>query len=159
MNHHKHLTLEEREKILKYHSMGYSLSRIAEILCRNKSTISRELNRNSDKNGYFPNRTENKYLSRRQKCRPKKLLEDSELYAYVKDKFLNEQWSPKEIDGRLKLEKSKWSISYSTIYRAIYDRMFDEPHLSSGNRGTISQICKQMQNMNTILVYIKLRMI
>ena len=93
MNHHKHLTLEEREKILKYHSMGYSLSRIAEILCRNKSTISRELNRNSDKDGYFPNRAENKYLSRRQKCRPKKLLEDSELYAYVKDKFLNEQWS------------------------------------------------------------------
>ena len=85
MNHHKHLTLEEREKILKYHSMGYSLSRIAE------STISRELNRNSDKDGYFPNRAENKYLSRRQKCRPKKLLEDSELYAYVKDKFLNEQ--------------------------------------------------------------------
>ena len=53
MNHHKHLTLEEREKILKYHSMGYSLSRIAEILCRNKSTISRELNRNSDKDGYL----------------------------------------------------------------------------------------------------------
>ena len=81
MNHHKHLTLEDREKILKYHSMGYSLSRIAEILCGNKSTISRELNRNSDKDGYFPNRAENKYLSRRQKCRPKKLLEDSELYA------------------------------------------------------------------------------
>ena len=149
MNHHKHLTLEEREKILKYHSMGYSLSRIAEILCRNKSTISRELNRNSDKDGYFPNRAENKYLSRRQKCRPKKLLEDSELYAYVKDKFLNSQWSPEEIDGRLKLEKSKWSISYSTIYRAIYDRMFDELHLSSGNRGAIRKLRHRGKSRHT----------
>lgn len=149
MNHHKHLTLEEREKILKYHSMGYSLSRIAEILCGNKSTISRELNRNSDKDGYFPNRAENKYLSRRQKCRPKKLLEDSELYAYVKDKFLNEQWSPEEIDGRLKLEKSKWSISYSTIYRAIYDRMFDEPYLSSGNRGAIRKLRHRGKSRHT----------
>lgn len=149
MNHHKHLTLEDREKILKYHSMGYSLSRIAEILCRNKSTISRELNRNSDKDGYFPNRAENKYLSRRQKCRPKKLLEDSELYAYVKDKFLNEQWSPEEIDGRLKLEKSKWSISYSSIYRAIYDRMFDEPHLSSGNRGAIRKLRHRGKSRHT----------
>lgn len=149
MNHHKHLTLEDREKILKYHSMGYSLSRIAEILCSNKSTISRELNRNSDKDGYFPNRAENKYLSRRQKCRPKKLLEDSELYAYVKDKFLNEQWSPEKIDGRLKLEKSKWSISYSTIYRAIYDRMFDEPHLSSGNRGAIRKLRHRGKSRHT----------
>ena len=39
MSHHTHLTLEEREMILKYHTMGYSLSRIAEILSRNKSTI------------------------------------------------------------------------------------------------------------------------
>ena len=54
MSHHKHLTLEEREMILKYLSIGYSLSKIAEILSRNKSTISRELNRNSDKEGYFP---------------------------------------------------------------------------------------------------------
>lgn len=54
LSHHKHLELEERETILKYHTMGYYLSRIAEILCKNKSTISRELNRNSDKDGYFP---------------------------------------------------------------------------------------------------------
>ena len=83
------------------------------------------------------------------KCRPKKLLEDSELYAYVKDKFLNEQWSPEEIDGRLKLEKSKWSISYSTIYRAIYDRMFDEPHLSSGNRGAIRKLRHRGKSRHT----------
>ena len=76
-------------------------------------------------------------------------MEDSELYAYVKDKFLNEQWSPEEIDGRLKLEKSKWSTSYSTIYRAIYDRMFDEPHLSSGNRGAIRKLRHRGKSRHT----------
>ena len=30
----------------------------------------------------------------------KKLLKDPKLYANVKDKFLNEQWSPEEIDER-----------------------------------------------------------
>ena len=67
--------------ILKYHTMGYSLSRITEILCRNISTISRELNRNCNMDGYFPNGDENKYQSKRQKYRQKKLLEDPKLYA------------------------------------------------------------------------------
>ena len=52
--------------------MGYSLSRITEILSRNKSTISRELNRNSDIDGFFPNRAENKYHNRRQNVVRKK---------------------------------------------------------------------------------------
>lgn len=73
LSHHKHLELEERETILKYHTMGYCLSRIAKILCKNKSTISRELNRNSDKDGYFPNRAENNYPNSLQKCRPKNI--------------------------------------------------------------------------------------
>ena len=44
MSHYKHFALEEREIILKYLTMGYSLIQITEILCRNISTISRELN-------------------------------------------------------------------------------------------------------------------
>ena len=39
MSHHKHLELEERETILKYHTMGYCLSRIAKILCKNKVSV------------------------------------------------------------------------------------------------------------------------
>ena len=72
MSHYKHFALEEREIILKYLTMGYSLIQITEILCRNISTISRELNQNSDMNGYFPNRAEIKYQSKRQKYRQKK---------------------------------------------------------------------------------------
>ena len=92
--------------------MGYSLIQITEILCRNKSTISIKLNRNCDMDGYFPNRDENKYQSRRQKCRQKKLLEDPKLYTYVKDKFLNEQWPPEEIDERTATANDRSRLGY-----------------------------------------------
>ena len=47
------------------------------------------------------------------------------LNALVWDKFLNHQWSPEQIAGRLKLENYPYQISYRTIYRAIYSGMFD----------------------------------
>ena len=61
MNHYHHLTLLEREKILFFSAKGYSLSRIAEELGRNKATISRELRRNRQKQEYFPLIAEQQY--------------------------------------------------------------------------------------------------
>ena len=43
---YKHLSITEREKILIYLTQGLSLCRIAKLLGRSKSTISRELARN-----------------------------------------------------------------------------------------------------------------
>lgn len=42
-NKNKHLTLEQREKILEYLNDGYSVSEIACHLSKNKSTISKEI--------------------------------------------------------------------------------------------------------------------
>ena len=44
------------------------------------------------------------------KCRRKKLLEDPELQAFVRDKFLTQHWSPEQIAGRLKLEESALAV-------------------------------------------------
>lgn len=149
MNHHTHLTLEERELILKYRSEGRSINEIADLLKRNKSTISRELKRNGFEDGYLPCIAHESYKARRRKCRPHKKLENKELFDFVKDKFLNEQWSPEEIEGRLKYEKSPLSISCSTIYRAIYARMFDEKGLSHGNRGAIRKLRHRGKSRHT----------
>lgn len=137
MSHYKHLTLSEREKLLYFLAKGYSATKIAKELGRSKSTVSRELKRNSCKQGYLPVCAQTQYHKRRKKCRRKKLLEDAELYALVQDKFLNHHWSPEQISGRLQLEKSAYRISYNTIYRAIYKGMFDTPEQrrSGGNRG------------------------
>lgn len=149
MGHHRHLTLEEREMVLKFQTLGYSITAIAKELRRNKSTISRELNRNSTAAGYVPVQAEQMYHKRRRECHPHKLLEDPVLYAYVKDRFLNHQWSPEEIQGRLLLEKSGHSISYCTIYRAVYAGMFNEKHLTSKNRGAIRKLRHRGKSRHT----------
>lgn len=125
MSHYKHLTLSERESLMYFLAKGYSIRRIAKELGRSASTISRELKRNSTKDAYLPVKAEARYRKRRRKCRRKKLLTNIRLYALVWDKFLNHQWSPEQIAGRLKLENYPYQISYRTIYRAIYSGMFD----------------------------------
>lgn len=54
MSHHKHLTLLEREMIFLFYNLGLSISLIATLMMRNKSTISRELKRNSENGRYIP---------------------------------------------------------------------------------------------------------
>lgn len=137
MSQYKHLTLCEREKLLFFVGKGYSVAKIASELGRSRSTIYRELKRNSKRKEYLPVNAQKKYEKRRKKCHRHKLLEDVVLYELVKDRFLNHRWSPEQIANRLRIEGSEYSISYNTIYRAIYAGMFDTPEQlrSQGNRG------------------------
>ena len=140
MCHYKHLTLEEREKLLYFSAQGYSVTEIAEELKRNKSTISRELRRNCDGKLYLPVKAQQMYSKRRKACRPRKRLDDPALFQTVKEKFLEHQWSPEQIAGRLALEHKGSIISYATIYRAIYSGMFDMGQRSHGCRGVVRKL-------------------
>ena len=137
---YNHLSIVEREKILIYLTQGLSLCQIANLLGRNKSTISRELARN--RGDYLPSKAQARYRRRRKNCHPHRLLENPELFALVKKLFLGCQWSPEQIAARLKLENYPIQISYKTIYRAIYAEMFDTPEQkrSTGNRGAIRKL-------------------
>lgn len=138
MSHYKHLTLVEREKLLFFVGQGLRVSEIASLLGRSRSTVYRELKRNSSRKvGYLPVNAQKRYEKRRKQCRKRKRLEDPTLYELVKDRFLNHHWSPEQISGRLEAEDSHYRISYATIYRAIYAGMFDTPEQrrSVGNRG------------------------
>ena len=71
-------------------------------------------------------------------CGRKRTLErDHNLSNTVKHLFLDYQWSPEEIEGRLRLEYEKTVISYLIIYRAIYRGHFDDNSLSHRARGGI----------------------
>ena len=137
---YKHLSIMEREMIAIYRAMNWSMSKIADKLGRDKSTISRELKRNPDE--YLPSKAQAAYHKRRKKCRPHKLLEKPDLFALVKKLFLELHWSPEQIANRLKLEGYPIQISYKTIDRAIYAAMFDTPEQkrSTGNRGAIRKL-------------------
>ena len=137
---YKHLSIIEREKIAIYRAEGKSICKIAKLLDRNKSTISRELARNGAE--YLPSKAQARYRRRRKKCRPHKILENTDLFALVKKMFLEKHWSPEQIANRLKLENYPIQLSYKTIYRAIYAAMFDTPEQkrSTGNRGAIRKL-------------------
>lgn len=142
MSRYKHITPEEREKILVLHSQDCTLTFIASSIGRDKSTVSRELSRNAVGDTYSAVAAQAAYEERRKKCRPPKKLSDPVLLEKVREKFLDHQWSPEQISERLKLEKAEFSISYSTIYRGIYAGMFDTDaeRRSEGNRGAIRKL-------------------
>lgn len=151
MSHYKHLTPEEREKILILYMQKHSISSIAKRIHRNKSMVSRELSRNAFNGVYSAVSTQAAYEKRRMNCRPVRKPTNAQTYDYVNEKFLKHQWSPEQISGRMKCEASKHSVSYSTIYRAIYAGMFDtkKQRNSNGNRGAIRKLRHRGKSRHT----------
>ena len=127
MSVYRHLTLAEREYIMVQRARGRSITAIAAALMRNKSTISREIKRNSDSKTYSASQAQACYQQRRKACRRKRKLDDPERFALVKRLFLQKHWSPEQIQHRLRHEGSPHAISYATIYRGIYAGRFNAP--------------------------------
>ena len=63
--HYKQLTREERYQISALLKMGHNQTEIAKMLGKDKSTISREIKRNSGKYSYHPNLAHKKAGGRR----------------------------------------------------------------------------------------------
>ena len=114
-----HFNTEERESLLRFQVEGLKQSEMARRLNRSRSSISRELHRNSGQNGrYSASEAEKKYRERRKRCVRKKVLENSKRKAFVTEK-LEAYWSLEQIAGRLKATRSNLYLSYSIIYRGI----------------------------------------
>ena len=127
MDAYRHITPIERGCIMTLFNQGHSPAAIATMLKRHRCTILRELKRNSDGESYDANRAQEKYDSRRKLCRRKRKLDDPELFALVKERFLKLHWSPEQIQYRLRHEGRPHAISYATIYRGIYAGRFNDP--------------------------------
>ncbi len=110
------LTREERYQIWVLRKAGISGSAIARELDRHKSTIGREIARNSGDRGYRPKQAHQKALERRTVPRkPRRItgvLEES-----VRER-LALQHSPEQIAGRLKYEEHI-HVSHECIYQYI----------------------------------------
>ena len=120
MSHHTHLTLREREDIMMMRRDGRGVSDIARAIGRDKSTVSREIRRNSCARFYRASTAQRRCAERRLACRRRRVLDDGAVFALVADKFLNERWSPEQIEGRLALELGASPVSDTTIYRGIH---------------------------------------
>ncbi len=120
MRSYKQLSYEERVKIAQLRLSSLSIKRIALKIGRSKSTISRELKRNSQE-GYWPDSAQRKTLERRRRgCI---LDKDSYLKEFVMDKLQCHFWTPEQISGYLRHRQKKLrSISHETIYSWIYTK-------------------------------------
>ena len=113
---YKHLNIDERESILKMLSEQKNMTDIAELIGRNKGTISRELSRNLSSTGEYKPHLAQRYYSKRRDAskQPYRLEQDSKLRRYVRRK-LKRYWSPEQIAGRLNRDR-KIDVSPVTIY-------------------------------------------
>lgn len=122
-----HLTLQERKFLYRLNKRGRTKAEIAELMGRHRSTICRELRRNSGQRGYRPKQAQRLAKERRQACRRAHKLDDPEVYQYVRER-MEMRWSPDQIAERSRLDfprqPSRW-LSDQTIYNWIDDRAPD----------------------------------
>jgi IS30 family transposase len=127
MKKYNHLTKAERLKTYEWRSRKISIAECARRLGRNRSTLSRELKRNTTEVGYLPDYARNRYEERRRKCRPKRKMDDRTLRRTVLI-FLEKGWSPEIIEGRLRKKYGKTIVNHETLYKFIYDSELGKEH-------------------------------
>ena len=110
-----------------------------------KSTVSRELKRNSTANGkYVWNKAHNMAGIRKERTPGNRRLDDA-LKWRITELIKTEQWSPRQIAGRLKKEGIK--VSHESIYAII--RADDSGELSSHCRHKMKYRCKTSKKRET----------
>lgn len=104
-------------------AQGKSVDEIAlEIQCH-RSTLYRELNRNSPvvkKVMYRANRAQLISDKRKQESHNRERLKTKEIQQYVKDR-LEQKWSPEQIANRMMLDHPDWKTNYESIYQFVYE--------------------------------------
>ena len=108
---YKHLSQAERYQIYALMKAGHDQSQIAKLLDRHKSTINREVRRNSGSRGYRPKQACEKSAGRAQNSRNASTLP---MWVHEQTRLLLQfQWSPEQI-------ASKLPISHETVYLRVY---------------------------------------
>lgn len=121
---YSHIDLDERRKIARWRMAGMTVGVIAEKLGRHRSTVFREIKRNTfidravaDLSGYYCVTAHDMACERRLKLR--KLARFSHVRQSVIDRIMH-GWSPQQIAGRMRLERHPISVSHETIYKFAY---------------------------------------
>jgi len=109
------LTQAQRYQIKSLLSIGIKKPAIAHELGVAKSTIYREVKRNTGQRGYRPKQAHKKALKRRKRKSQTRI--SAAIWKLVEEK-LCEDWSPEQITGRLK--KQGVQISHERIYQYVY---------------------------------------
>lgn len=114
---YNHLTREQRYVIYLELQRGTTQEVIAQLIDVSRSTVSREIRRNSTKNGkYVWLKAHDKAVERKKRTPGNRSL-DTLLRWRIEQLIKDEQWSPRQISGHLAKEGVK--VSHETIYSMI----------------------------------------
>ncbi|MGH2374963.1 MAG: IS30 family transposase [Gemmatimonadales bacterium] len=112
------ITLAERYTVGILRQLGYRPAVIARVVGRHRSTIGRELCRNSRPDGgYRPAVAHGRARQPRSRSRRNACFTAAD-YALVR-RYLEQQWSPEQVAGYLR-RVQRLAISHETIYRYIW---------------------------------------
>lgn len=134
MSKYVQLTKLDRMELSILLKRGYSHEEIGNALRKNRSSINREIDRNSTNGEYDPHRADQKARIRRlySKYQGMKIIEYPELEEYIANKLCSERldrdkyWTPEQIAGRWNREKHRdensnlVTISSPSIYKYLY---------------------------------------
>ena len=109
------LTQEQRYQIYALKKTGLNQTEIAVIIGINKSTISRELRRNSGLRGYRPQQAHTLALHHRATKTTPRI--DANTWQWI-ERLLREEWSPEQISGWLLAETGD-TVSHEWIYQYV----------------------------------------
>lgn len=120
---YKHLQPEQRYQIECLLTAEHSITEIADILKVNKSTISREIKRNTNKRGqhaqiYIASKAES-WTRERHRLKPKHIRFTEDMKAYARKGLKQEKLSPELIWANGKKEFGDF-VSHETIYQWIW---------------------------------------
>lgn len=116
------LSSSEREEISRGLSAGLAYIRIAEVIGRSTSTVSREVHRNGGRNAYRANRADQRAWRESKRPKPCLLALNENLRLTVASK-LRLDWSPEQVAGWLKLQfpaDRSMHVSHETIYKTLF---------------------------------------
>ena len=129
---YKSLNQLERDRIEALLDFGCSQKEIAEILERDKGTISREIKRGSKKTGkYIASDAQHKAYVRRKygytRYQGKKIEQNDQLRLFIVLGLIA-GWNPNEISGRMKELKAPFYASKTAIYEWLYSSAYGEKY-------------------------------
>ena len=119
----RYLSQDERLEIADLRRAGLSIRQIADKIDRAPSTVSRELRRNSRRDGaYRPFEAHRWAVMRRARRHPRRVDTNPELGDVVAE-LLAQRWSPPQIARHLRRQfpddRSMW-LCHESIYQAVY---------------------------------------
>lgn len=150
MRKYRRVTYEDRCHITAYLQVELSLCEISRRLGFHKSTILREIRRNSGRLSYCPEQATKKAFERFKRCRRPKLM-TSEAREKIRP-YLSFGWSPEQISGRFKLEGSPLA-SRQTIYRGLPQKSPEKRLLRTfGRKGSGRRHQKKIRENRYLMV-------